>query len=157
MTNDYLLYSFVTLVVLNIVLIVLLMRVRTSLKFFLTGRKNKNWEEVLNGQVQELKRLGFRTKDLEDRQKTLETIVKKSSQKIGIVRYNPFREIGGNQSFSLAVLDNSDNGFVLSALFATERSRVYIKPIKNGTSPQTLTGEEKGAIKEAQKTKLFKL
>ena len=157
MPIDYLFYSLIGLSALNIVLIILIVRLRSRFKFFLIGKRGKDWEEVLNSQVQELKRLGFRTQDLEKKQKILETIAQKSFQKVGLVRYNPFKEVGGNQSFSLAVLDNSDQGFVLSALFATERSRVYIKSIKKGTSPQTLTGEEKEAITQAQKTKLTKL
>ena len=156
-TLDYVFYSLIALVALNIVLIGLLFKLRNRFKLFLSGSKGKNWEEVLNSQVAEIKRLGFRTEDLEKRQKTLAAIAEKSSQKIGLVRYNPFREIGGNQSFSLAVLDNSDNGFVLSALFATERSRVYIKPVKSGKSPSTLTEEERQAIAEAQKTKVPRL
>jgi hypothetical protein len=72
-------------------------------------------------------------------------------QKIAIIRYNPFNDGGGNQSFSLAVLDGNDCGAVISSLFSRNENRVYSKPIKNGVSEFALTDEEKQAIASAQK------
>jgi hypothetical protein len=72
-------------------------------------------------------------------------------QKIAVVRFNPFNETGGNQSFSLAILDGNDHGFVITSLFSRNENRVYGKPIKNGISEFTLTDEEKQAITAAQK------
>jgi hypothetical protein len=72
-------------------------------------------------------------------------------QKIGLVRFNPFREVGGNQSFSLALLDANDSGVVITSLYTREESRGYGKPIKNGQSEYLLSEEEKKAIKIAQK------
>ena len=72
-------------------------------------------------------------------------------QKIAVVRFNPFNETGGNQSFSLAILDGNDCGIVITSLFSRNENRVYSKPIKNGTSEFTLTDEEKQAIGAAQK------
>ena len=54
--------------------------------------------------------------------------------KVGMVRFNPFEGIGGNQSFSLAILDGNDNGAVVTSLFSRDGNRVYGKPIKTGTS-----------------------
>ena len=72
-------------------------------------------------------------------------------QKIAVVRFNPFNETGGNQSFSLAILDGNDCGIVITSLFSRNENRVYSKPIKNGVSEFTLTDEEKQAIAAAQK------
>jgi hypothetical protein len=72
-------------------------------------------------------------------------------QKIAVVRFNPFNETGGNQSFSLAILDGNDYGIVITSLFSRNENRVYSKPIKNGISEFTLTDEEKQAIVAAQK------
>ncbi len=72
-------------------------------------------------------------------------------QQVGIVRYNPFSEIGGNQSFSLAVLDEKKDGFVITSIYAREGNRVYAKPIKNNSSDHTLSEEEGKAIKLCQK------
>jgi len=72
-------------------------------------------------------------------------------QKIGIIRYNPFSEIGSNQSFSIALLDNNDDGVIITSLYAREGNRVYAKPIKAGKSQYTLSNEENRAIEEAIK------
>jgi len=72
-------------------------------------------------------------------------------QKVGIVRFNPFNETGGDHSFSIALLNGRDSGFVLTGLHTRERTRLYLKPIKKGGSEYDLSNEEKQAIKRAQK------
>lgn len=76
---------------------------------------------------------------------------RKHVQKIGIVRFNPFDEIGGEHSFSLAILDGRDNGFVITTLHTRERTRVYTKEIKEGKSELELSEEERKAIIKARK------
>lgn len=72
-------------------------------------------------------------------------------QKVGLVRFNPFEETGGAQSFSLCLLDGNDSGFILTALHTRDRTRVYTKSIENGKSKHELSHEESRALKEAQK------
>lgn len=75
-------------------------------------------------------------------------------QKIGLVRYNPFAETGGDQSFCLSVLDGQDSGLVISSLHSRDTTRVYAKPVQNGrASGYELSDEEKMAIKRAKKVK----
>jgi len=75
-------------------------------------------------------------------------------QKIGLVRYNPFAETGGDQSFCLAVLDGEDSGLVISSLHSRDTTRVYAKPIKKGKAAgYELSSEEKRAIKSAKRVK----
>jgi hypothetical protein len=74
-------------------------------------------------------------------------------QKIGIVRFNPFSEVGSDQSFSLAFLDGQDSGVVITSLYTREDNRVYGKPIKNGQSEYQLSNEEKEAINIAKNGK----
>jgi len=75
-----------------------------------------------------------------------------SIQKVGIIRFNPFSEVGGDQSFSLALLDGNDNGLVITSFYTREGNRVYGKPIKNGQSPYALSQEEIKAIETARKS-----
>lgn len=71
-------------------------------------------------------------------------------QKVGLVRFNPFDETGGDQSFTLALLDANQNGVVISSLYRREETRVYAKPVKNGKGVDYgLSEEEKEAIKKA--------
>jgi hypothetical protein len=72
-------------------------------------------------------------------------------QKVGIVRFNPFKEIGGDHSFSLALLDGKDTGIILTGIHTRERTRIYAKQIKNGKSEFELSNEEKRALIRAEK------
>lgn len=71
-------------------------------------------------------------------------------QKIGVVRFNPFNETGGDHSFSLAVLDANNSGFVLTGLHTRERTRLYAKSINDGKCEHDLSKEELQAIKKAK-------
>ncbi|MDH7601026.1 MAG: DUF4446 family protein [Armatimonadota bacterium] len=70
-------------------------------------------------------------------------------QKVGIVRFDAFDDVGGEQSFSLVLLNGKGNGFALSSLYGRQDSRVYAKQIINGTSDRALSDEEKTALSKA--------
>jgi len=75
-------------------------------------------------------------------------------QKVGLVRFNPFSETGGNQSFSLALLDGEDNGFIITSLHSREITRMYAKEVSNGKQRSyELSTEEKRAVKSAKRIK----
>ena len=73
-----------------------------------------------------------------------------SVQKVGIVRFNPFSEVGSNQSFSIALLNGNNDGIVITSLYTREGNRVYGKPVKQGESEYSLSEEEKKAIEQAK-------
>jgi hypothetical protein len=70
-------------------------------------------------------------------------------QKVGVVRYNPFEDTGSNQSFALAMLDSSGNGFVLSSLHSRQQTRVFLKQVTGGKAETALSEEEAEAIRRA--------
>lgn len=74
-----------------------------------------------------------------------------ASQKISIVRFNPFGDTGGDQSFVLAVLDAHDSGYVLTSIHGREGTRVYVKPVDYNKSKYPLSDEEKQALSQASK------
>lgn len=76
-------------------------------------------------------------------------------QKVGFLRFNPFKEIGGEQSFSISLLDGNDDGFVLTSLHTRTGTRTYAKAIKNGTSPHGLSKEEEKVIQNAKSNEKF--
>lgn len=99
-----------------------------------------------------LKQFGDLGKEVERISEGLENLKKEgkfSVQKVGIVRYNPFSEVGSNQSFSVALLDGNNNGVVITSLFSRDGNRVYGKGIKSGRSEYSLSNEEKKAIDRA--------
>lgn len=110
---------------------------------------SRNLKEVLK-QFQELE------KSFDKVSKELARIKKDNQlhiQKVGLVRFNPFSEVGGNQSFSIALLDGNNSGFVLTSLYTREGNRVYAKAITAGQSKHLLSDEEKKAIAEANGNK----
>jgi Protein of unknown function (DUF4446) len=68
---------------------------------------------------------------------------------VGLVRFSPFRDTGGDQSFTLALLDGRGDGVVVTALHSRHDSRLYAKPIESGSSPYSLTPEEREAMERA--------
>lgn len=74
-------------------------------------------------------------------------------QKVSLVRFNPFDEMGGDYSFSLALLDGNDTGFIITGLHTRERTRVYIKDVKKGKVKMELSKEERKVLDKAQKGK----
>ncbi len=70
-------------------------------------------------------------------------------KKYGIYRYNAYQDTGSELSFTLALLDEKNNGVVLNGIYSREMSNIYAKPIENGKSSYKMTEEEKEAIKRA--------
>lgn len=70
-------------------------------------------------------------------------------QKVGVVRFNPFKELGGDHSFSYALLDGTNTGIIITGLHTRERTRVYLKEVKKGKVDYDLSIEEKKALKIA--------
>jgi hypothetical protein len=98
-------------------------------------------EELNRKEVSEaFKRIGY-----------LEEDGKLHTQKIGLTRFNPFKELGGDHSFSLAILDANDSGIIITSLHTRDRTRVYMKDIKKGKSSFELSAEETKALSIAQK------
>lgn len=76
-------------------------------------------------------------------------------QKVGLVRYNAFKDVGSDLSFAIALLDGNDNGVVFNGIYGSEYSNIYAKPIKNKESNYQLSQEEEYAIEIAEQTKSF--
>lgn len=106
---------------------------------------------VLDTLLQESER---NKKDIESLQHQCDTIVKDGKlhiQKIGLLRFNPFKDTGGDQSFILALLDGLDNGMVISGLYSRAGTRWYAKKVEKGIGVEhELSDDEKKALKEAR-------
>ncbi len=113
------------------------------------GTKGKDLEEVIKKELKDIKKLDQDYKDLLKISEKIHQIAARGIQKVGIVRFNPFQDTGGNQSFAIALLDYYNNGLVISSLHSREGTRVYTKPIKKGQSEYSLSEEEKEAINKA--------
>jgi len=116
------------------------------INFFKKKKEPENLEEILS-QFKDLKE-NFKNLSEELEKLKKENIL--NIQKVGIVRFNPFKEVGSDQSFSVALLDGNNDGIVVTSLYAREGNRVYGKPIKAGVSDYLLSAEEKEAIEKAK-------
>lgn len=92
-----------------------------------------------------------RIQSLEEHQMTLEQTLAEQAGHVGVVRFNPFQDSGGDQSFAIAWVDDQQNGVVMSSLYNRAGVRVYAKPLDKGNSSYTLTDEEREAIELAKK------
>ncbi|MEI6580637.1 MAG: DUF4446 family protein [bacterium] len=119
------------------------------LKRFFLGKKAKDLEDtiiVLEENIEKLK------KSKENTEKELATIngkLKKSIRGLETIRFNPFPDQGSNQSFAIGILNEDNDGVVLSSLYSRERMSMFAKPIKSGKSDYELTEEEKEALQKA--------
>lgn len=81
--------------------------------------------------------------------KNLDDNLAKCIQKVGIVRYNAFKDTGSDLSFALALLDENNDGVVLNGIYSREMSNIYAKPVEKGKSTYTISEEEAQAIQKA--------
>ena len=88
---------------------------------------------------------------LHPRIEDLETVGRAAVQKVGFVRFNPFQDMGGDNSFVLALLDSEDSGVLISSLYTREGARLYGKRIEQGGTKYSLTEEEKQVLEETMK------
>lgn len=139
------------LLVWNIFLQIGFSRMRKKQEQLFTGKNGMDLEKIILDQSQNLKELDKDIQDLYGISNQINNLASRSVHKVGVVRFNPFKDLGGDQSFSIALLDGQNNGMVISGLHTREGNRVYAKPVEKGQAVKhPLTEEEKEAIKLAE-------
>jgi hypothetical protein len=113
------------------------------------GGAGGNLEELLDRHLDRMDATAERVEQLDALCQQLEGTLQHAIQRVGIVRFNPFSDTGGDQSFSIALLDGDGDGLVISSLFGRAETRVFAKPVQAGQSKYTLTDEEQEAIQLA--------
>ncbi len=108
-------------------------------------------EQTLVGYMKRVEAVDGHLGKLDEAYRRLAATGSLASQKISIVRFNPFGDTGGDQSFVLAVLDAHNSGYVLTSIHGREGTRVYVKPVDDGKSKYPLSDEEKQALTQATK------
>jgi hypothetical protein len=125
---------------------------------FFEGKNGKSLEEIITKNIAGLKLLDSEIQEIYNISNQINKLALKSIHKFGIIRFNPFNDIGGDQSFSVALLDGKNSGVVISSLHTKEGTRVYAKPISKGEAEKyPLTEEEKKAINMALQNKSDKI
>ena len=144
--SDYIIIGLAALVLILIILMIInvvqMSKLKKSYKIFMKGKNAKNLEDTL------IKRLN-QVDDLINANSANEKNMQRTYQKMGLVKYDAFNEMGGKLSFSLAMLDVKNNGFIINAMHTREGCYTYIKEIIDGNSVIVLSGEEQEALNNA--------
>ena len=124
---------------------------KSRLDSILGGLNSGSIESTLSHHIREVRTVNTRLDELNTEYERLAVTNSIASQKISLVRFNPFGDTGGDQSSTLAVLDAHDSGYVLTSIHGREGTRVYVKPVDLGKSKYTLSEEEQQALLQAMK------
>lgn len=146
-------YLFIGMAVLIVILMILIIvqivntsKLKKKYSKFMQGKDAKSLEKDIIGLYEDNKFIKVSAeknkKDIRDIYKRMES----AFQKIGIVKYDAFQKMGGQLSYSLALLDENNNGFILNSVHSTEGCYSYTKEVKNGLCTITLGEEEKEAL-----------
>lgn len=125
-------------------------RLERHYQSLLEGTDGGNLESLLDNHMAELRSALCQVSELEIRTLALERAGRQAVQHIHVLRFNPFRETGGDQSFVLAITDADGNGAVVSSLHSRGVTRVYAKPIAGWMSVYPLTEEEAESLDQAR-------
>ncbi|TAH52220.1 MAG: DUF4446 family protein [Chloroflexota bacterium] len=126
-----------------------LMRLTKTLRVLFSGRTGADLEQVLREYMERMDRTDETIKQFNQRATLVEQKAPYNVSHVGVVRFNPFADKGGDQSFAVALLDDHHDGVVFTGLHSRSDVRVYAKPIVGGTSTYPLTNEESEAITRA--------
>jgi hypothetical protein len=132
-----------------VVLFLRLRRVERSLESLTRGVDGKSLTGVIETHLDKVYAVAREADGLQRRTATLEAEGRRAFQRLGLVRYNPFEDTGGNQSFALALLDADGNGTILTSLHTRQATRMYAKPVRAGRSDAALSAEETEALRIA--------
>lgn len=148
--NIFFLAFFVFTLISILVVAIWMVITEKRLKRFFLGKKAKDLEETINILEKEISLLKEARKNTESELETINKKLKKSVRGLETIRFNPFPDQGSNQSFAIGILNEEDNGVVISSLYSRERMSIFAKPIKAGKSEYELTEEEKEVLKKAK-------
>jgi hypothetical protein len=139
-------------IVLAVVMVLLVRRtsrLEKRLAGLTRGEDGSSLETILGSSLEKVYALNRDVDELAKRATVLEQVQRKAFQKVGLVRFNPFEDTGGNQSFALALLDRDGDGFIVSSLHSRNGTRMYAKAIARGKCDTALSSEEGEALKTA--------
>lgn len=158
-TDNFLLISFLLNVIFIILILILIIKVfrmnKEYIKFMKKIGNGNNLDTMLKEYLDDVNQIKKDNSEIKAYYTKFDNDLNSCIQKIGLVRYNAFKDVGSDLSFAIALLDNNDNGVVFNGLYGSDSSNIYAKPIKNGKSSYQLSKEEEYAIEIAEQNKNF--
>ena len=129
--------------------IVQMKKLKKNYRIFMSGKDAKTLEDTLIQRLDQVDSLLESNEENDSNIKVLSKNMQRTYQKMGLIKYDAFHEMGGKLSFSLAMLDMRNNGFIINAMHTREGCYTYIKEIIDGNSVIVLSEEEQEALKRA--------
>lgn len=135
----------------NIVLSVKMAALNKKYRKFMRGSNGKNFEGMLMEQVETINGAVDRVNLVNQELLELKNQTDRCIQKCNIIRYNAFSDTGSDLSFSVALLDNFNDGFIITGIYGRNESITYAKPIEKGLSKYQLSVEEEMVLNRSIK------
>lgn len=129
-------------------------KIKVKYNRFMNGLSDRNIEELLETCLSNTNSVSAKNREIEHKINDIERQLIQCVQKVGIVRFNAFDNVGSDLSFSIALLDNNDTGVVVSGIYSRDSSSTYAKPVSGAKSKYTLSAEEIQAIDIARKSNI---
>lgn len=152
----FLTVGIIVLLILNIISQIRISSITKKYNRLVEGVEEASLEDLIFEYIDEVKDMKKEAEIIKRMYEELDNKLKFAVQKVGFVRYNAFNDVGSDLSFSVALLDDNLNGFVISSLFGRNECNTYAKPIYNGKSNYTLSDEEIQAIEIAKEQGISK-
>lgn len=140
----------ILLLVLFLILFIQHIRIRKNYKSFMQGAAGNDLEKSILLKFKEFDKLRKEFDQLKADTDADHAALQLTYQKMGMVKYDAFKEMGGRLSFSLCMLDNNDNGYLITSMHTREGCYTYVKEIIRGESYVVLAEEEKQALEQAK-------
>lgn len=151
--SDYILIGVAGVTILLFIFILIniiqMHKLKKKYKMFMDGKNAKTLEESIMNRMDQIDYLISSNKKNEDDIESIHKNLKGTFQKVGLVKYDAFQEMGGKLSFSLALLNQINDGFIINAMHSREGCYTYIKEIIDGNSIIALAEEEEEALNMA--------
>ncbi|MBV4420025.1 DUF4446 family protein [Clostridium tyrobutyricum] len=148
---------FVLIIILFIVVAVLtkaLNKVENKYRRLMRGVDNKNLEQLITGYLDNIDEAKQETDFMKEKFEKLNQKYNNCVQKISIIRYRAFEDVGSDLSFSVAILDGNNSGVIITGIYGRSESTTYAKPIDKGMSRYELSNEENQVLQECINKKI---
>lgn len=156
MINDYSAFIVIGLLIIMLLLFIIVISLVRSInklekkyRRIMRGANNKNLEELINSKLEEIDTAMEKSQEAINKCEVIKEEMKGCVNKIAIMRYKAFPDVGSDLSFSIAILDSHNDGILLTGIYSRQDSTTYAKPVDKGISRYELSEEETYVLNEA--------
>lgn len=160
--RDYDVYFLLGLVLLVIILFIILIYTNSVLskldrkyRRFMKGGKDKNIEELLTELLRRVDESDAKAEGIKSMYGTMQDRLDTCVQKVSMMRYKAFDNLGSSQSFSIVMLNANNDGVILTSIYGRDECATYAKSVERGVPKYELSEEEEQVLKDAISKKIY--